>query len=160
MEKRKLLIAMVILTSIAMGTFIYAQGRFAAPMRDGRLEGLDLTEEQQEQIQSLNLNLQKELISMRADLELKNVELRALLNEDELNENAIIDKIEEIGEIETKIEIANIKNQLAIRDLLTPEQLEEYGNGIHWNWGMMGNRMAPVLPNMGGNEMRMFRGRR
>ncbi len=156
MKKRKLLIAMVILTSVAMGTFIYAQGRLSVPMRGGRLEALDLTEEQQEQIESLNLDLQKELISMRADLELKNVELRALLNEDVLNENAIISKIEEIGELETKIEITNVKNQLAIRDLLTPEQLDELGNGIYRNWGMMGNRTAPLGPGMGG----MFRGRR
>ncbi len=46
-------------------------------MRGRRLEALDLTEEQQEQIESLNLDLQKELISMRADLELKNVELKS-----------------------------------------------------------------------------------
>ena len=160
MEKRKFTIVTAILICIAMGTLIYAQGRYLVPVKGGRLGLPDLTEEQQEKIQSLNLDLQKELIPIRSQLELKNVELKALLIVDNPDEKAINSKIDEIGKLETEIQKATVKNNLAIRALLTPEQRIIFDGGSHGNLGMMRNQIGLMGPGMGGNDMRMFRGRR
>ena len=84
--------------------------------------GLDLNQDQQKKVEALSNGLEKQMISLQADLRVKEAELQKLMIADKPSKSAVEKKVEEIGAVKVQIQKAEVNNRLAVRELLTPEQ--------------------------------------
>ncbi len=82
----------------------------------------DMTPEQMEKMDALRTALVKEVLPLRADLKVKEIELDALWRADEPDAKKIIAKVKEIGALRQKMEITRINHRFGMRKLMTPEQ--------------------------------------
>lgn len=96
----------------------------------------NLSQEQREAIREITLQHQKEMISLRAEMETKNLELRELVRAG-AGEDAIFAKIDEIGALRTEMMKKRMAMQLEIRAQLTDEQKEMFDQE-HMMMGYMG----------------------
>jgi Spy/CpxP family protein refolding chaperone len=114
------------------------------PGMQGMMQGPampDMTPEQLEKVDGLRTALVKEMVPLRADLQVKEIELDALWRADEPDAKKIVAKVTEIGNLRQKMEIARINHQFDIRKLMTPEQRKAMKKmGMHP--GMMGKGMG------------------
>ncbi len=88
-------------------------------------EELQLSQEQREAIKSQRFAVEKQAVELRSKIQLGELELRQMLTSDGADENRIIGKIKEIGELKTNMRIARVQNELAIKKILTHEQLQK-----------------------------------
>lgn len=114
-------------------------------LRTQAVERLDLTEEQQESIQKLRQEQYNTLKPLRT----KVVELRAkertLMAQEEIDQKAINELIDEQSELTGQMRKLQLEHRLAIRDVLTEEQLmkldmqrerrQEFRNRGNDGWG-------------------------
>ena len=91
----------------------------------GMLEELNLTTEQQQQMQDLRTKHQKEMIPLRADLKVERIELQELIRSN-AGQSEINAKIDRIGQMETSLEKKRVAHRLEMRGILTPEQQEKF----------------------------------
>jgi Spy/CpxP family protein refolding chaperone len=89
-----------------------------------------LTEDQQKKVQALDLETEKALLPMKAQIEVKAAELKGLALAENPDKGAIDKKIEEIGALRTQIMKKKIQNKLAVRALLTPDQRVEFDRKV------------------------------
>jgi hypothetical protein len=80
------------------------------------------SEDQQKKMEALGLELEKTVLPITAQLEVKAAEIRQLVLADKPDEKAIDKKIDEIGALKLQIAKKRMANRLAVRALLTPEQ--------------------------------------
>jgi len=112
----------------------------------------DMTPEQLEKVDALRTAHVKEMIPLRADLEVKEIELDALWRADEPDAKKIVAKVTEIGNLRQKMEIGRINHQFDMRKLMTPEQrkaMKKMGMGR----GMMGRGMGRGMRGMRRGQM-------
>ncbi len=124
-----------------------------------------LSEDQQKKVQALDLETEKALLPLKAQMDLKTAELKGLTLAENPEKGAIDKKIEEIGTIRTQIMKKKIMNKLAVRALLTPDQRVKFDKmALRGGCGLMecceeGPRQAMRRPMMmkrmrhGGGEM-------
>ncbi len=96
----------------------------------------NLSKEQREAIREITLKHQKEMISLRAEMETKSLELRELVRAG-AGQDAIFAKIDEIGALRTEMMKKRMAMQLEIRAQLTDEQTEMFDRE-HMMMGHMG----------------------
>lgn len=87
--------------------------------------GLELTPEQKDKIMETRLNFQKDKIKLKADMKIAQLELKSLMREEELNKTEIYKKIEYLGNLKTQLAKYRVDQRMAIRDILTKEQLDK-----------------------------------
>lgn len=123
MFKPKLLkvVPLVFLMVSVICSFSYGQKQ-EYPLK---AEKLKLTPEQKEEIRNLQLNFEKEKIRLKADLKVARLELKELLREDKPVKNEVYRKIEQMGDLRVKLQKNRVDKRLAIKEILTPEQLEK-----------------------------------
>jgi Spy/CpxP family protein refolding chaperone len=85
-------------------------------------EVLELTDEQKEKIEAIRVKGWEEAKPLRNDLNVKQAELRALIQSDSPNTRTINVKIDEIGKLRTELHKKRVAHRLEIRSLLTKEQ--------------------------------------
>jgi Spy/CpxP family protein refolding chaperone len=90
-----------------------------------KLQLLDLTAEQRESMETMRAELQKKIIPIRAQIELKQIDMRTAMKADKPNEVAILKIAREINDLEFQIKELELKQKLAFRALLTTEQLKK-----------------------------------
>ncbi|MCK4857098.1 MAG: periplasmic heavy metal sensor [candidate division Zixibacteria bacterium] len=88
------------------------------------MEKLNLSREQKEQLRSLRTLHRKEMIPLRADIKVAEIELREMIHNDAQG-SEIDRKIEAIGRMRTEIEKKKVSHRVKMRSLLTPEQREK-----------------------------------
>ena len=101
----------------------------AAKMRE-LIESLNLSEEQKTEIKKMDLNFQKELLGLRNDVEISQLEIKILFLETEPNLVKIRAKLEEIANLQVELKVKTIEKYLEVKDLLTPEQQAKLPLGI------------------------------
>lgn len=89
------------------------------------IKKLGLTEEQQEKVQSIRRNAEKEKIKAEADLRIKQIEMEEELEKKSLNEKEVFKLIDAISALQKKLLESRIKTMLALKKVLTPEQQEK-----------------------------------
>ena len=89
-----------------------------------------LTEDQQKKVQAFDLETEKALIPVKAQIEVKAAELKGLALAENPDKGAIDKKIEEIGALRTQIMKKKIQNKLAVRALLTPDQRVQFDRKV------------------------------
>jgi len=120
------------------------------PGMQGMMQGPampDMTPEQLEKMDALRTALVKEMLPLRTDLRVNNIELDALWRADEPDAKKIIAKVKEIGNIREKIEVARINHQFDMRKLMTPEQRKAMKK-MGMRPGMMGRGMGRGMRGM------------
>ncbi|MDH4222081.1 MAG: periplasmic heavy metal sensor [candidate division Zixibacteria bacterium] len=83
-----------------------------------------LSAEQKEKIKEITLERVKDGIRIKADLKIAQIELRELMQQDELDKAKIDRKIDEIGALRTKLQKAKFEKRMALREVLTKERLQ------------------------------------
>ena len=86
--------------------------------------GLGLTPEQKEKVRIIVLGGRKEQIQRQADLKIAYVDLKELMMHDKLDRTQITRKLEQIGTLRTRLEIAKVETMIKLRDILTKEQVQ------------------------------------
>ena len=92
-----------------------------------------LSEEQGQQLQSLKVDHAKQILPLKAEIQVKRLELKQLWGADELDEGAILAKSDEVLAIGTKIRQAATRHKLQTAKLLTKEQREALMKARHFD---------------------------
>lgn len=113
-------------------------------MRDMRgemgLEMLDLSAAQHDEIKALKTETHKRIIPMKAEIELKQIDVRNAMDADNPDRNKIMQLTKEISDLELKIKQAKIDQKLKVHATLTPEQREQM-KSMHHGKPMMQKKM-------------------
>jgi len=113
---------MVLLTTLILATIAAAQ-----PMNPGRMaEKLGLTEQQIEQMHGLMAKHQTDMIMRRAELKIARLELREIMMNPKLNENAALSKLDQISKMKSDIARLNLQHKIAMRKMLNDEQFKKW----------------------------------
>ena len=116
-------------------------GDGSAPME--RMEAwLDLSDEQEAQIEKLHLDLQKTILPMRNKINEKDAQMNTMISEG-ANQSKIDQLIEEIGDLRTEIQKSRMDTHLKVRELLTDEQKIKFDNHFANRLGRGGTMMGP-----------------
>ncbi|MDH5714726.1 MAG: Spy/CpxP family protein refolding chaperone [Candidatus Aminicenantes bacterium] len=91
----------------------------------GMLEEIKLTEQQREDMAKLRLENQKEMIKLRADLRLLQLDLSTLLDAKEPDKAKVYAQIDKINNLRNEMTKKRIDYSLKRRAILTPEQWEK-----------------------------------
>lgn len=83
---------------------------------------LNLSDEQQTQVQQHRLAGQKEMLPLRNQLREKNAQLRTLTTAENFNQTAVNQLVEEIGDLRTQMLAKRVEHRQEMRSLLTEEQ--------------------------------------
>ena len=98
----------------------YGQG--AGEGKEVRMSGLDLTDEQQEQMRSMRVKTQKELLPIKNKLGENKAKMKTLSTVDNVDLKAINKLIDESSKLEASMAKLQMANHQEIRKLLTDEQ--------------------------------------
>ena len=119
----------VVLTALFLITFvnqeIFAQQRGNWNRNNCRMnvkEKLNLTEEQQDKIESLRLAHQEKMIKFRADLDLKELEIKKLKSSDKMSRSEMIRIEKEINVIKNEMALERVNHQMDVYDNLDANQ--------------------------------------
>ncbi len=92
----------------------------------GRIKAeLGLTDEQESQLRKLHGEQRKAHIRRRADLQIARMDLRELLAAKAVDDKAVAAKMKEINDLTAAGLKAHVDQRLAMRKVLTPEQIEK-----------------------------------
>ncbi len=120
-------------------------GQFdAQPYNRGDVEfrgmmNLDLSAEQLAEIRQIMLDSQKETLELRNQIQAKQLEMRELKLADELDMEQVKSKLEEIADLQVELRMKAVERQEKVKELLTPEQLENCGIGYQMQRFNVGN---------------------
>ena len=128
--KRILIVTTLLVFLLALASvFTFAQQE-REDRRDHRrvklIEMLNLTEEQQTQIEKIRFSHQEKMIDLKADVEKKELGLKELQSTANFNRNDYIAKVEEIISAENKIKLEQANHHMDVYELLDTEQKETW----------------------------------
>lgn len=89
------------------------------------IKKLGLTDEQQDKVQSIRMNAEKEKIKIEAELRIKQIDMQEQMEKKSVNEKEISKLIDAISDLQKKMLENRIKTMLALKKILTPEQQEK-----------------------------------
>lgn len=110
-------------------------GQFnAQPYNQGNVDSrgmmnMDLSAEQQAEIRQIMLDSQKETLELRNQIQVKQLEMKELRLADEVDMEQVKSKLEEIADLQVELRMKAVERQDKVKELLTPEQLENCGIG-------------------------------
>ncbi|TET70131.1 MAG: periplasmic heavy metal sensor [Candidatus Zixiibacteriota bacterium] len=93
-------------------------------MECGKKIGLE--EAQLDKIKSIHLSSQKQIIKLRADLEIAQLELKELMHSDSPVKSKVNRKIDELSQLKAKIHKNEAGTKIDVMSTLTAEQLERF----------------------------------
>jgi Spy/CpxP family protein refolding chaperone len=97
--------------------------RLMAMLENDRVKSaLGLTDEQSSKLRQIMVEGRKSAIKTRADMQVRNIELRELLHADQPNRDAVLRKVQEISELRGQMMRERVESLLAAKSVLTPEQ--------------------------------------
>jgi Spy/CpxP family protein refolding chaperone len=131
----------VTLSVLGLGLFGWAQGRadwgrgfrgrgewrmghgMMALLENSRMKAaLGLTDQQADQLHQLFVESEKSTVKTRADIAIRDIEMRELLRADKPDREAIMKKVQELSDLRGQMMKQHIESLLAARSVLTPEQ--------------------------------------
>jgi len=97
---------------------------------EGFIKSLNLSEEQITEINKTLLDFQKDTVELRNSIQIRELEVKALLLEPQTELVKIRAKLQEIADLQIELKIKTIEKYLEVKDLLTPEQQAKLPLGI------------------------------
>ena len=97
---------------------------------EGLIKFLNLSEEQITEINKTLLDFQKDTVELRNSIQIKELEVKALLLEPQTELVKIRVKLQEIADSQVELKVKTIEKYLEVKDLLTPEQQAKLPLGV------------------------------
>ena len=120
----------IILTVSLALLFLFISSAFAefqCLWKDKRLaKDIGLSEEQVDKLNDFAITTEKKMIKIRADIELKQIDLHEILDQDKPDEKKAISLVKEIMNLKTETRILKIKQMISIKETLTIEQMDKF----------------------------------
>jgi Spy/CpxP family protein refolding chaperone len=117
--------------------------------RQSMKEKLNLTDEQQKKLETIRYSHRKKAISMRADLEVAQLDLGRLMRAEPPDGRAINAQIDRLSQLRAGLAKDRVAGMLESREVLTPEQRQQMremrGAGMRRGW-MMRRSMHRGMP--------------
>ncbi|MGB3340714.1 MAG: periplasmic heavy metal sensor [bacterium] len=122
-----ILLGLLVLVSYGFAQEFHTQKKFQQEMMQDkepmmRMQMLDLSDEQRGEIENSKYELEKKTIQLRADIQLKHLDLQREMKADNLNRSKLMNLTQDISNLELKIKQLKIDQKLKIHSILTPEQ--------------------------------------
>ena len=92
------------------------------PGRQGMPGIPDLTPEQMDKMDAMRVSHMKTVLPIRTDIQVAEIELDALWRADKLDSKKIVAKVNEIGGLRQKLELAMVNHRIDVYNLMTPDQ--------------------------------------
>jgi len=133
------LLCLAIVFNFSTISFLYAYAETKRPPRPPletpgsiyiKWELLNLTTEQKRRLTTLRYQFQQKAIKLKAQIELKQVDIEQQLIAANSNPDTVRNLMKEKLALETELQLAALENFLAIKALLTPEQLQKLPSAI------------------------------
>jgi len=125
--KTKILLLITILSFLSIqNIFAQERNRQRDNCKQQCLNKLDLTDEQQEKIETMKLDHQMDMIDLKANLEKKKLELKELKNKGNYTREEYINDVEVINVAKDAIAILRANFKMDIYELLDAEQKKEW----------------------------------
>ena len=105
-------------------------GDYPATRMEELIKFLNLSEEQIAEINKTLLDFQKDTVELRNSIQIKKLEVKALLLEPQTELVKIRAKLQEIADSQTELKMKGIEEYLAVKSILTSEQQEKLPEGI------------------------------
>ncbi len=116
----------------------------AAPRAESMIEWLNenpraadrlgLTEEQKEKLKALLFEGRRELVELRARVQVAALRQAELLSQENPDQNAVMQAVEQTGQLRTELAKAQIRQLLAVRAMLTSEQRDQLRGAFRERW--------------------------
>ncbi len=167
-----LLITAFLLTSTAMAQ---PYGRYGGDMDGFRGDGtkfrlemkekLNLTEQQETQLKAIRTSSGKVMIDLRADLQKKRLDVRAMLDSDNADDTKLEQIFREQADLQVEMKMAMFEADQKVISILNPEQqkiwkeIKQYRRGLRHNKGMRGSRQYGGRGQSFGGRGQSFGGR-
>jgi Spy/CpxP family protein refolding chaperone len=126
-----------------MGGDMMGRGMMGDGMMGGKhhmlwkaLMNLNLTEQQKEKIEAIRDKTLKETIKKKADLQIAKIDLRSLLDKENVDMNAVESQLKTMESLKTDIRLSHIKAFEEIKATLTPDQRKQFKEKME-EWFMM-----------------------
>ena len=97
---------------------------------EGFIKSLNLSEEQVTEINKTLLDFQKDTVELRNSIQIRELEVKALLLEPQTELVKIRAKLQEIADLQVELKVKTIEKYLEVKDLLTPEQQAKLPLGV------------------------------
>jgi Spy/CpxP family protein refolding chaperone len=146
---KKTIVALGLLAVLLFGvTYVFAQnpghGHRGGPPQEGWGPGKwsSLTPEQKTKAQELHRKFNEETAQLRGSILTKRLELQSLWTNPKADSKTIMDKEKEVRDLQNQMKDKMIQFKLEARKFLTPEQIQESGQGRGRGFGrghMMGH---------------------
>ncbi|NIR47451.1 Spy/CpxP family protein refolding chaperone [candidate division KSB1 bacterium] len=120
-----LLIATVIVTSEALAQPFFNRHHSRILKLEMLADELELTEDQRAQIKEQRFATQTSAIETRSKIQIAELELQKLMHEENVDENKVKSKVQEIGKLKTELRWNRVHGRLSMQEILTPEQKEK-----------------------------------
>lgn len=89
-----------------------------------RFQQLNLTAEQEKQMQDIRYQQQKNAIELRTQIQKNRLDIKHMMNSNNVDEKKLMDLTEANSKIQGQLKAASVKTWLEIYKILTPEQKE------------------------------------
>ena len=137
--KRKILYAVIGVLVIGCAAFVVHAKSHKGKRAHKSMAALNLTDEQKTTLEDLKTEHQKAMIDLRAAYQKARLDLREARTQDNPTASDIQAKIDALMAAQGKIMAHEIQRDMAIRNVLTPEQREKLGE-MHPRGGRKGFR--------------------
>ena len=91
----------------------------------GLFDSLNLSEEQINDLRKINLNFQREILKLKNEIQIGQLEIKELFLEEGLDLTKIKLELQKIADLEVEIKMKGFETYLAAKEILTPEQQEK-----------------------------------
>ncbi len=96
-----------------------------------KLETLDLSPDQREEIETSRYEVKKKVIPLRAEIQLKHLDMQKEMEADNPNRSKLMSLTKQISDLQLKIKQLMLDQKLKIHSILTPEQKEQMKRSSH-----------------------------
>jgi Spy/CpxP family protein refolding chaperone len=119
----------VLVAVLTASSLVGAQDPPEAPARErglsGSLQGLQLSDAQREQLRQITLEARKGARRRQAEIDVLHLDIQDLIAAPTLDEAALSAKVQQLGELQLASVRAEVDSRVAMRKMLTPEQIEK-----------------------------------
>lgn len=147
-----ILVTLIALTVLGGGT-AFAQRSFISVL--DRIEGINLTGEQREKLETTELAHHKKMIRFRADLAIAKLEKHTLLKKKDFKKETVQEQIKKIMAVKTDMQMERLENHDLLRRVLTDDQWKLFKEERNKKEG---RRMGKNRRGMGPHHGREMRG--
>jgi len=127
--RTKMFIIIAILSALVISKDLFAQEMMVHKRDRDRLQihqKLNLTDEQQEKVDALKFDHQKEMIDLKANLEKKEVEMAELKNKGNYSREEFLSKTNEIISVRNQIALSMANHQMDVYQILDDNQKKDW----------------------------------